>query len=108
MSTGWIGVDFDGTLVTHNFPDIGDPVPLMVSKVKDWHAKGIEVRVVTARATEPYQIPIVQAWCRDNLGFIPRVTCSKDYSMICLYDDRAVQIIPDTGKRADGKDKDFI
>jgi hypothetical protein len=54
MSEGWIGVDLDGTLAHYSEwkgPDsIGEPVPLMLARVKEWLAKGLEVRIVTARA----------------------------------------------------------
>lgn len=46
---------------------------------------------------------MIKAWCLEHLGQELEVTCSKDYGMILLYDDRAVQIIPNTGRRADGQ-----
>jgi hypothetical protein len=32
------------------------------------------------------------------------ITCCKDRGMIELWDDRAVQVIENTGERVDGKD----
>ena len=54
---GWIGVDLDGTLAEHYWPAkgdydptrIGDPIPMMVERVRGWLAEGREVRVFTAR-----------------------------------------------------------
>ncbi len=52
---GWIGVDLDGTLAQYDGwkgPDnIGDPIPLMVGRVKEWLEAGHEVRVFTARVS---------------------------------------------------------
>ena len=53
MTRGWIGVDLDGTLATHDgkrSQRIGAPIPAMVERVKMWLREGREVRIVTARA----------------------------------------------------------
>lgn len=51
----WIGVDLDGTLAHYDywrgFDHIGEPIPLMADRVKQWLADGIEVRIVTARVS---------------------------------------------------------
>lgn len=52
--SAWIGVDLDGTLAYYDIAQgdaIGEPVPLMLARVKTWIAAGIEVRIVTARAS---------------------------------------------------------
>jgi len=46
----------------------------------------------------------IHQWCILHIGKQLRITCKKDYKMIELWDDRAVQVIPNTGKRADGKE----
>lgn len=50
---GWIGVDLDGTLAHYEgwkgVEHVGAPVPAMLQRVKDWIAKGVEVRIFTAR-----------------------------------------------------------
>lgn len=100
---GWIGVDFDGTLVEHAYPAVGKPVPAMVERVKRWLAQGIEVRVVTARANgedRARQVRIVRFWCLENLGQELEVTSKKDYGMIELWDDRAVQVVRNQGTLA--------
>ena len=111
---GWIGVDLDGTLAEYNGWDggkIGAPIPKMVARVKRWLAEGIEVRIMTARISPKSRreqawvdiaIPI-QNWCREHLGTILCITHEKDMAMMELWDDRAVQVIPNTGERADGK-----
>lgn len=108
---GWIGVDLDGTLAHYDgFKGptvIGAPIPKMVARVRKWLAEDREVRVFTARVArpEPERTVIavaIRAWCLEHLGVALQVTCTKDYSMIELWDDRAVQVVPNTGERADG------
>jgi hypothetical protein len=113
----WIGVDLDGTLAEHYWPDkgpyghthIGKPIPRMIDRVKGWVAASIDVRIFTARVgpADPGfdQAPArkaIEAWCIEHIGRVLPVTATKDYQMVELWDDRAVQIIPNTGMRADG------
>lgn len=114
---GWIGVDLDGTLAHYDGwkgeRHIGEPIPVMVARVIEWVKSGREVRIFTARVTEnltggksrasPDEMRhIIRAWCKTHLGFELPITNVKDYQMIELWDDRAVQVIPNTGERADG------
>lgn len=109
--TPWIGVDLDGTLAYYESGHfakygpyhIGEPIPRMVERVKEWLAQGIEVRIVTARAygAELQTLDAILAWCLKHIGARLAITCVKDYGMIELWDDRAVQVIPNTGIRAD-------
>jgi hypothetical protein len=46
----------------------------------------------------------IDAWCLEHLGRTLEVTAIKDYGMLQLWDDRCVQVIPNTGRRADGRD----
>ncbi len=109
---GWIGVDLDGTLAKYTEftgeTQIGEPVPLMVQRVKKWLAEGKEVRIFTARVAHPDDLEAVTSaihhWCILHVGKQLRVVCKKDHKMIELWDDRCVQVIPNTGKRADWKD----
>jgi hypothetical protein len=100
--SGWIGVDLDGTLATYGGwkgPDnIGAPVPAMVTRVLDWCNAGQEVKIFTARASVPEQIPPIIEWCKKHLGRELPVTNIKDFGMIELYDDRAIQVEINTGK----------
>jgi hypothetical protein len=104
---GWIGVDLDGTLAQYGGwmgPEhIGDPVPLMASRVKGWIANNMTVKIFTARACVPEQIPPIQQWLRKHGFGDLEVTNVKDFGMIELWDDRAIQIRPNTGIRADGQ-----
>lgn len=99
--TPWIGVDLDGTLAEYHgwHPEIGKPVPAMMARVYQWlHKPGIAVKIFTARAAlGEKEIAKVHQWLADNA--LPRldVTNVKDMFMIELWDDRAVQVIPNTG-----------
>lgn len=117
---GWIGVDLDGTLAEFYgwTGGIGKPVPAMLERVKDWLARGVEVRIMTARVS-PHggyssesgrnaddefvkeQRSAIDAWCLEHIGEIIPVTHVKDFRMIELWDDRAVQVRPNTGERVD-------
>lgn len=113
----WVGVDLDGTLAHYEHGDgvasIGKPIPRMVERIKAWLRQGLEVRIITARvgscnAANPdglvddaafaaKQRAMIEEWCRQHIGITLPVTCSKDFEMIELWDDRAIQCIPNTG-----------
>ena len=98
---GWIGVDLDGTLAIYDGwrgpGHIGDPIEPMMERVRDWIAAGQEVRIFTARAGFPEQIPPIIFWLEkyglDDL----KITNVKDFEMVELWDDRAIQVITNTG-----------
>ncbi len=120
MSKGWVGVDLDGTLAFYDHwrgPDhIGAPIPAMLERVKKWLSEGIDVRIFTARVDagtaalsmgnldgEAYRnVESVERnihrWCLKHLGRELPVTCKKDFGMIELWDDRCIQVIPNTGR----------
>lgn len=115
MVGGWIGVDLDGTLAHYDgwkgIEHIGAPIPLMVERVKKWLSEGKEVRIFTARVTrtdlmtreEIIQraniIRSIQSWCLEHIGLALPVTNVKDFGMVELWDDRAIQVVPNTGER---------
>lgn len=98
----WIGVDLDGTLARHDLwiskHHIGKPVAPMMKRVKMWINQGIRVKIVTARASDPEGIAPVKHWLKKQGLPDLEVTNEKDFSMIELWDDRAIQVIPNTGK----------
>lgn len=110
-SKGWIGVDLDGTIAHYvkwgSLLSIGEPIWPMVERVKQWLREGLEVRIFTARIAPPY-FPdtltredvegAIQAWTFLHVGERLPVTCSKDLHMIELWDDRCVQVEPNTGE----------
>lgn len=123
--TGWVGVDLDGTLAEYNGwigpHHIGAPIPRMVGRVLKWVGEGREVRIVTARVSpvkadsqecreviqgwlHKHVYPKCPVWFREPIQIEFVVTHEKDHCMVELWDDRCVQVIPNTGERADGKE----
>ncbi len=106
MKSGWIGFDFDGTLVQdvgesgEYDGSIGPPIPAMVELAKRYIAAGYEVRIVTARAATLNDLCRVKKWAIENLGKPVEVTNKKDYAMLLLYDDRAIAVEKNTGRTA--------
>lgn len=112
MSNGWIGVDLDGTLAHYDgwkgVANIGEPVPAMMARVRRWLAEGREVRIFTARVCVQ-RLPDsdgsgdearvhIEAWLeKHGLGGLP-ITNIKDLAMDELWDDRVVQVEPNTGR----------
>lgn len=107
---GWIGVDLDGTLAEYNgwggHEFIGRPVPAMLERVKRWLEKGREVRIFTARASDPEGIEPIRAWLKANGLPDLAITNVKDFGMVELWDDRCVRVKPNTG--AIDREVDFI
>ncbi|MCJ9696907.1 hypothetical protein MOV76_35685 [Rhizobium sp. PRIMUS64] len=111
MSTqGWIGIDLDGTLAHYDkwrgIDHIGDPVPAMASRVLQWHAEGRAMKIFTARVAGPpverrQVIRIIHNWLHRHGLPVLEVTNVKDFAMIELWDDRAVQVQMNTGRRVD-------
>lgn len=110
---GWIGVDLDGTLAEYDgfkgIDHIGDPIPEMAERVHRWLAEGREVRIFTARVSEnrmggerdgtaDQARQYIQRWLA-IWGFPSlEITNVKDWAMDELWDDRCVQVAPNTGK----------
>ncbi len=112
---GWIGVDLDGTLAEYDrwrgAEHVGKPVRAMVERVKRWLAEGrYDVKIFTARVSHdgtPGRVEeakaartAILAWCAKHVGQVLEITNVKDYAMVELYDDRAVQVVPNTGELA--------
>ena len=109
----WIGVDLDGTLAKHEpgadlYP-IGPPIPATLRRVTDCIARGQKIKIMTARVgPQPNSdneseylkeaIDKIQDWCHKHIGYILEITCCKDFAMIELWDDRAIQVQRNTGK----------
>lgn len=104
MSTsGWVGVDLDGTLAQYDgwkgVDHIGDPVPKMLERVRNWLADGVTVKIFTARVfLAPECVTIIQDWCEKH--GLPRleVTNVKDFTMVELWDDRCYRVKMNTGE----------
>lgn len=108
---GWIGVDLDATLAVYDgwkgIEHIGAPITAMVERVQGWLAEGKDVRIFTARVcVEPSKRSVNEAalaemairnWCLEHIGQKLTVTNVKDFDMVELWDDRAVQVEKNTG-----------
>ena len=110
----YIGVDLDGTVAfydTFKSPDhIGDPIPAMVDKIKEKLKEGTNIKILTARVSpttseDPEAArKLIQSWCEKHIGQSLDVTCEKDSNLIELWDDRARQVVKNTGKFIDEVD----
>jgi len=106
-NTAWVGVDLDATLAEYtgwHGPDhIGKPIPKMVERVKEILAAGMTVKIFTARMSEPDMdvrrrvIKAIREWTLEHIGVALDPTNVKTYDMIECYDDRIIQVIPNTG-----------
>lgn len=98
-----IAVDLDGTLAFHlsgkfNPKVIGKPITAMIKRVREWISKGEIVKIFTARASDPKNIPPVKRWLkRHGLGKL-QVTNQKTPDIKQIWDDRAVSVQENTGK----------
>jgi len=95
-------IDFDGTLATYEkgqYPHIGQPVPLMLERCRQWRTDGVDFVIFSARIHEaPEQAYAIKRWCLyHGLGNV-KVTNIKTPDMTEFWDDRAVAIQPNTGK----------
>lgn len=109
---GWIGVDLDGTIAHYDkwkgMERIGEPIQPMLDRAKQWLGEGKEVKIFTARASRPGGVKPIQEWLKKHgIGGL-EITNTKDFNMIELWDDKAVQIIPNTGETIEDKLTDLI
>lgn len=109
-SLGWIGIDLDGTLafydVWRGIEHVGAPIPAMAERVREWAARGQPMKIFTARVSVPEPersavIGHIHDWLRLHDLPVLEVTNVKDFAMIELWDDHAVQVQPNTGRRMD-------
>jgi hypothetical protein len=98
----WIGVDLDGTLARsgrwRGYKHIGAPVPLMMARVRFWLKNGLTVKIFTARAGVPEAIPPIKRWLAKHGLPELEITNTKDFAMVEFWDDRAVQVVQNTGR----------
>jgi hypothetical protein len=109
---GWIGIDLDGTLADDppgmmrgKATDIGPPLRPMIDIVRRLVQDGWDVRVFTARVSEPTHLntpveDIVQAiweWTEEHIGKRLPVTNIKSHGLIVFLDDRALNAIRNRG-----------
>ena len=109
----------DGTLSksveAQNGEEIGAPIHPMVQLVKQWLARGEDVRIFTARVNPNHgQVNAsrarraIEAWCKRHLGQVLPITYEKDWDMGLLFDDRARQVERDTGQVFGGHSREVV
>lgn len=98
----WVGVDLDKTLAHHEpgsgLGDIGHPIPAMMARVRRWLKEGKCIKIFTARASDPRQIPLIHDWLVKHGLPKLEVTNIKDPLCEAIIDDKAKQVVPNTGK----------
>ena len=98
----WTGIDLDGTLAYYDrmssYDEVGEPIPAMLDLVKELINNGIRVKIFTARAQDPEQMPIIREWLKNNGLPELEITNMKDYNMQWLLDDRCIQVERNTGR----------
>lgn len=97
-----IAVDLDGTLayyVSGQYPEIGEPIDVMYARVNEWLEEGHEVVIFTARASNGRKdIDQVKHWLKKYGLDELEVSCIKTTDIDEFWDDKAVQVIPNTGE----------
>lgn len=116
-----IGVDLDGTLAFWDgwvkWSVIGRPIEPMADRVRQWIAEGHDVVIFTARMHEPTypgaihkcrtsgelwrtsdMAQVIGEWTFKHVGRRLRATAVKEIDMAEFWDDRAVQVEPNTGR----------
>lgn len=75
-----IAVDFDGTVVKHRFPEIGDEVPNCVKVLKALQAKGYRLVLNTMRSDGPKGnfLSDAEKWFRDREIFLWGINCNPN------------------------------
>ena len=95
------GVDFDGTVVEHKFPEIGEELPDAIRTMIDLQAAGHQIIIWTCRCG--YEISTMLKWLNDrefrpdavntNLRHTPGFAVPKIYVDI-YFDDRSFPPFP--------------
>lgn len=108
----WIGADLDGTLARYDgwkgIDHIGEPIPPMLERVKKWISEGKKVKIFTARASIAGHEEPIKGWLeKHGIGGL-EITNIKDFEMVECWDDRAVQVVPNTGETVVDKLSDLL
>ena len=109
MAKGWIGVDLDGTLARYTtwngFADIGEPIPKMANRVKQWLNDGKTVKIFTARVSSRHNNKdaetarkAISEWTKKHFGKPLEATSEKDSFIDEIWDDKAFGVVKNTGE----------
>lgn len=102
-----IAVDFDGTIVEHQYPAIGKEVPFATHTLKELHKRGFRLILWTYRAGKPLEEAV--EWCRKhgvefyavNKNYPEEVfesAISRKIDADIYIDDRNIGGLPEWGK----------
>ena len=104
----YVAFDLDGTVAEYDqwkgIEHIGNPIPKTIEMIKQYLEKGVKVKFLTARVAtnDSEELALVRKyiseWSLQHIGQEIEATCIKDRMMFRLYDDRARQIIQNTGE----------
>jgi hypothetical protein len=105
----WTAFDLDGTIA--EYTTFIDPTHIgkliegeATNELRRLLSEGKKVKIFTARASDADPkvrhaiLEAIAEWTLANFGQSLPVTCIKDYGMIRLYDDRAIQVEKNTGR----------
>lgn len=105
----WYAFDLDGTLAftdgSHDdFTKIGEPIPRMLTIIKEYIASGKTVKIFTARYSrkdeDPGIIPAIEEWCEKHIGQKLEITNIKTPGCKLIFDDRSVAVCRNVGFNA--------
>lgn len=101
----WVGIDLDGTLAEYHGgmgKRIGQAIPAMLSLAQTLMTAGIEVRIFTARASDPNQLSAIKGWLKRHGLESCAVTNVKDFDCHLILDDRAARVEWNQGSQCGG------
>ena len=106
-----VAVDLDGTLAKSDAgkpfdPNhIGAPIKKMLDRVRAFLARGKEVALFTARASDPKNVPPVRRWLNKHKLHDVKITNEKTPDIEVIYDDRAKGVHKNKGTIKSGTEK---
>ena len=81
----------------------------MVNRVRNWLANGETVVIFTARMSDERSseerakvAAAIAAWTKENVGKALKATANKSMAFDQIWDDKARQVMKNTGKRIGG------
>lgn len=100
-----IAVDLDGTLVHYDgwkgIHNIGPVIPEIANAMEAAQREGAEVHLFTARVSDPDDAAeahaIINDWATKNGFTFASITAVKHKFFTEFWDDRAIQVIPNSG-----------
>lgn len=98
---GWFGIDLDETLAFYSGPAGNTPIGPAILEImviaKRWLREGKDVRLFTARAGFANEVPKIEAWLLEHELQDMQITNVKSHGMVILLDDKAREIVGNTG-----------